>query len=77
LSRAAPTIPGTFPPGPGSHGPHSGLDSGFFFESPEQSDLRLVEDDDLGVRRGDPELVERVLGRLLDGLARHLYPFHF
>ena len=72
-----PTAPaGTLPLGPGTDrtdpGPHPGLDP----DATEEAHLGLVDDDDLGVAGTDPELIERLLGRLVDGLACYLYPLH-
>ena len=68
--------PRALPPGPGpdrAHpGPHPGLDP----DPSEQPRLGLVHHDDLGVADGDPQLVQCLLGRFFDGLARHLNPLH-
>src|SRR4029077_4288627 len=65
-----------FPLGPGTDrtdpGPHPGLDP----DAAEEAHLGLVDDDDLGVVGTDPELIERLFGRLVDGLTCYLYPLH-
>ena len=77
LALAGPAAPaGALPLGPGADrtdpGPHPGLDP----HAAEEARLGLAHDDDLGVVDGHAQLVERLLGRLFDGLACDLYPLH-
>jgi hypothetical protein len=76
LGGSAVTPPCPFPTGPGADRadpcPHPGFDP----DAPEETRLGLGDHDHFRIADRDTELVEGLLGRFFDGLARHLNPLH-
>jgi hypothetical protein len=89
-ARSAPTVPAAAlavpapgpvarsagPPWRGPDGPHPGAYPRLTTHPAEQAGLRLAQHDDLGVRLGDPELVQRMFLGLFERAPGDLNPFH-